>query len=217
MPTKTKLTQAQKNAAFKRLKPAQQRVRIAKDVLKQLDLKKIIPKEGTYVSLGGEGLFKKGGAVKQGDLQSILCGKDVESCHVCALGSVFVGAVRLADEVRSNVLYNGEEHVGGDAYEPIYARRLSASGVFVRDYLSRFFTDLELDVMESYFETSSFSRSPEGDKICEEAAKRGERVAKPETRMRRLMQSIVDNRGKLVMPGTKKVILEPVIAEVDAP
>lgn len=67
---------AKKNLAFASLSNAEKRVQIAKDVLAQLALKKLIPEQGTYVE-----------------------SSNGESCTACALGALFAcTAVRVGNK-----------------------------------------------------------------------------------------------------------------------
>lgn len=82
------------NKTFLAASPAEKRVMIARDALKQLKLGKIIAKRGKFV----EGLFRMGDKNPENmELQKVL--PDI-NCKVCGLGSLFVSQVRFIDNCK---------------------------------------------------------------------------------------------------------------------
>src|SRR5579885_1896683 len=93
------------NAAFAKLSKAEQRVAIAKDVLKQLKAKKIRPKFGVYLGMPSRSddlNFRKhlipnlmDEKLNDKDLQEVL--QKIPTCEACALGSMFYCSVKKYD------------------------------------------------------------------------------------------------------------------------
>lgn len=85
---------AQLNAAFKKAKPEQRRVMIAKDALKQLKAEKFIASPGTWAAVR----YSSGASPHSRDaLQPILLKPGI-SCKCCGAGAIFLSHVRLANE-----------------------------------------------------------------------------------------------------------------------
>lgn len=124
-------------------------VRIAKDVLLQLDLRSLVATQGTY-------LHAPDAEFKIGDLQSQLVGKNgvagklKKKCNVCAIGSMFVAKV-----ARDNT-YRVGSHNEGDGW------RFNDDDM--RDLLKEAFTTDELIEIEDLFEKGEDSAF---DDICE--------------------------------------------------
>lgn len=121
-----------KQEAFAKLRPEEQRVAIAKDVIKQLRLKTLKAEHGTYLNLDKA-------AEVNGDAQ--LCDViDGQKCEVCALGGMMIASVLLANELKvSEVWWGGDRlyGIGGEA---------------CLSYLSRFFPYEQLKEIEAAFE-----------------------------------------------------------------
>lgn len=142
------------------------RVLIAKDVLKQLDAKKLVATEGTYLEFEN---------VKFSDsdfLHEVLA---ETKCEVCALGSLYYSRVQLANETKCGVTYTWH-------YDDKTRYGVSRSGTIEEDLL-QYFDGEDLNAIETYFEG------------WREASGFSEKNSDPETRMRKIMQNIVDNNG----------------------
>jgi hypothetical protein len=83
---------AKANARFKALPKAKQRVAIAKDVLLQLKLKKIVATPGTYCKSSNLSLRQTP------DLQKALLKYKNATCNVCGIGAAFLSMARLGDD-----------------------------------------------------------------------------------------------------------------------
>lgn len=109
MKTKTKATKKPKlskmelqikklNAAYQKATPAQRRVMIAKDALKQIETGQINPMSGTYINLWGDGHVEEGKP-----LQPVLLDEaSAISCDCCAKGAMFISCVRLSNRYHGN-------------------------------------------------------------------------------------------------------------------
>lgn len=130
-----------RNKRFQKLDRMQQRVAIAKDALAMLDAKKLIARRGVYAS-----------PTNWEDINLLpdnaSCAAELaaaEQCKVCALGSIFMGAVHrgaVAEDcnISKFSLFDSDD----DA---------------MRDMLEPYFTESELWSMENYFESYSYSKS----------------------------------------------------------
>jgi hypothetical protein len=188
-------TTAERNKAFGKLSPARQRMAIARDVLAQLATGKIVAESGTYFdSL----TFKVRGAGTQ--LQKSL--QQMESCDVCAIGSLFVCGV-----LKANALTAGEAGVSGDYI---------GSGIMT-SYLSRFFTREQLGLIESAFETDTgYAESP-SSLSARDAVRFGNHVNDladqlnadnyDEIKLQLIMQNIIKNKGTFVPTQLPKLTI----------
>lgn len=103
---------------------AQKRVVIARDVVKQLDAKKIIAEAGVYLSVPIPRLTRIN--------QEILSGPASPVCRVCALGALFISRIRLFDA------FDGTT-TSLDRFDLICS-------------LQRIFGERRLDTIENFFE-----------------------------------------------------------------
>jgi hypothetical protein len=119
------------NARFKKLSRAEQRVAIAKDVIAQLRAKRFIA-ESIYFQLG------------KGDDISIYVDDDAPAaacimqtgCQVCGIGSIFTGAVLKDPKIKMSDVDSGDRD---DQVQ----------------YLRRWFSERQLDLIENYFESNT--------------------------------------------------------------
>lgn len=191
------------NAAFDKLSPSEKRVAIARDVLTQLDAGRITAESGVYVrSFELVNLIDE--SAKDVQLQSLL--PAVDECNVCALGSMFICGVNIANKLPvKGVTTYGEEVSGRDA----------------KKYLRRFFTNGQLGLIESAFETtdmlSNYSRVSKRDNDLVGTAIRFGRLfdledydLQDEIRLRAIMENIIVNNGtfKPEVRPTKRWVTE---------
>ncbi len=173
-----------RNAAFRKLPKAQQRVAIAEDVIAQLRLKKFVA-DSTYFSWGDriEGTNVQGTwSAKEADLDLSVCISQVQ-CSVCGIGSLFAGAVLNADKLKLN-------DFTGDRREEV-------------EYLQRWFTKKQLDLVECFYERWDYSTRYDFNILQFD----GEReiylphtpifgTSDPTKRLKKIMENIVSNGGK---------------------
>lgn len=83
---------AERNAEFSKMSRMEQRVAIAKDVLAQLDLKEIVAKNGSYISIrNSDSLYDLYSASPDGTSNYEELMSDPENkCNVCAIGAAAV-------------------------------------------------------------------------------------------------------------------------------
>lgn len=182
--TREQLT-AEANAAFAKMTPEQKRVQIAKDVLGQLDAKRIKARHNSWV------IARKPdeGFKTTGPGQQVCEAIKAVPCQACAIGAVFVCAVERANALKvcdvDPWVTDGDFNLNNE--ERIF------------DYLRRFFSDEQIEIVETAFEAGD-GFFTEFDEHADEAtwleAKRwGRSVRSAETRMRLIMKNIVMHNG----------------------
>lgn len=198
---------------FKEMTKSEKRVAIARDVLLQLRTNKYVPKLGVWVS-SEEDLIRPGDENKQ--LQEVLKGK---VCQVCAVGSVFVSAVRLFNRLKcKDAVERFRLNSNGTIYGVVNEVGFDEAEV----YLDRFFSDHQIVLMEIAFEkgngrycfsASSFEyalRSGGYDetylraryhRYC--ALKFGLQYKSNTDRMKAIMKNIIRNKGEFRPPLAK--------------
>lgn len=165
------------NKAFEKLSPAEKRVAIARDVLAQISLKRLIPTNGRWLSGKDDNdLFSAKDEKKDLELQEIL-GKKRE-CKGCALGGMFMCAVELADKLKVSDLSSDTREENSMQQEDVFA------------YMKKFFTLDQLNKIESAFE--------QGDGATEDSdgAHWLSSEGDASERMRLIMENIIVNKGK---------------------
>lgn len=157
---------------------AEARVAIAEDVIETLDVGRMYVSSGTgYHRLRdwAKGVFGKYEATA---LSLRVRGKT--RCTVCAIGAACLSAVGLYNDAQQLE----DETLG--IYGP--------DSDNMRDVLARWFTRVQLDLIESAFEKDYFGIDANGDAL-RRAIKFGERYLGDEERLRAIMGNIIDNDG----------------------
>ena len=163
------------NAAFKKMNRARKRVQIAKDVIKQISLKRFSTEMCGYFEVAKnpneneKRLYGK-------DLQGVL--KKTPTCYVCGIGAVFVAAVDRLNKIQLSVTQDGRN---------IYVEYLNKLNLF---------TQLEMTTIEHAFEGwERFSpwRVPK---------QKFETTENTIDRLARIMEVIISHKG---MPFTEKL------------
>ncbi len=205
------------NAAFKAMTAAEKRVAIAKDVLKHIKSAVVLPMTGAYVQSGLEEKdFKKFVGLRTKDVQLQDIYAATKTCDVCALGAMFFCTVKVANNLTlDKIQYTpshidiGDEEIGSPGQSDIYR------------YMERYFNRDQLALIESAFECEWMEdhdrRSSANDKERTGAndKKRTMEMAVASDmfelsmsnteRMTRIMQNIIDNKGKFVVPVGESV------------
>lgn len=160
---------------FAALSPAEKRVAVAKDVIAQLDAKKIVALCGSYVSITPKEneIFS---LEPDDEMQTVLAGR---VCDACALGSLFICAVAklddcTADSVQFDKHYDVDYYMRDDPYE----------------YLGQFFEHEQLHRIEQAFEGYAGWSDDDGANYIDEDAER---------RLRVIMKNIIDNNGTFTL------------------
>lgn len=187
------------NAEFAILSHQEKRVAIAKDVLKQLDARRLVAQSKTWL-VGGAGTIR----ITEEDHEKPLCQllASQESCNVCALGGILVSAAKLANAATVNDV-----------------RDKNTEGYFVVDmftmlpYLKNFFDESQLRLIELAFERGDGGYSPASQADYEAAeifAQQKTYLAGDEvdddTRLRLIMECVVRNNGTFVPKDVRHVL-----------
>lgn len=184
------------NTTFARATPAQKRVIIAKDVIAALNSRKIVATTGLYVDedplvdvvLTEKDLDK--------DYRQVL--PKLEECQACAVGSMFLCAVKRADNLplrETNLLaeiQDNKEWGDGKA-----AATLAEVHPGFHSYLTRFFDRDQIYLMENAFEQSSIHERVRV--VC--------LYGDDEERLRMIMENVVRNRGRF-QPNDRKMLAQ---------
>ena len=123
------------NRRFDKMTASQKRVQIARDVIKQVELKRVTPTRGVYVENFGVAF-----PINSSEF-SELSKSQLDSCSACALGSMFLSAV---DRKNKLSMLNMGSYVPG--------QHLNLYSDDTRDYLGKFFSQEQLAEIEDSFE-----------------------------------------------------------------
>lgn len=168
-------------------------VKIAKDVLAQLRLKRFRATPGTYVKINSKEVDKlcmgddvtKLDAVMESSFKEFFKRDKQVTCQVCALGAAFVSMVNIENECSVEEVMNEEQ---------MWPR------------LEKYFGRANIDLMETAFECSSYQNA-DSDISCEllEAASDwGSRYDNNTERMQAIMRNVIRNNGDFKLP--KKIL-----------
>jgi hypothetical protein len=166
---------------------AEKRVEIARDVLKQIKIGRLIPKKGTWVaSEYNEVLIEK-------ETNSKLEVRDViknKKCNTCALGSIFISAIDKFDKLKVKDLYRYR------SLEDFNICSFETEDIF--KYLKRFFSNEQLGLMEMAFELRDgyFSKIINPNLVI----KWGEQYHNSYDRLRAIMLNLIRNKGTFIVP-----------------
>lgn len=168
------------NRRFRSMNRMQQRVAVAKDVLKLLDTKRAVAKRGTYMGVteatndkisGNKVVFPPGMKLKR------LVHVPSVQCEVCGIGAVFMAAVACrgvdGDHIALLEMYNNRDSF------------LSPLRGYMIEHLAPYFTAEELHAMEGFFEDYSHRYDMSDDDA-----------------LRALMEAIINSKGVEVVPST---------------
>lgn len=129
------------NAAFKKATKAEKRVMIAKDVLTQIKAKRYIAESGTWVDPNWNIRNEIDGTES---VQKLFADRTIETCNVCALGSLFMSCTNLNNNTCiSDIHYGGECSLLGERIE---------EGDTLSNGLNKIFSKKQLQLIEVYFE-----------------------------------------------------------------
>lgn len=209
---KLKAKLKRENAAFRKLSKKDQRIAIAKDVIKLLKTDKIIARS-SYLTLGNYDEFSDVFDSDLADIMvdtsdddehdtcaiinpkiakldaSLLLEQMLPACEVCGIGSLFVAALRKNDKM---TIEHFKDKVLDDATRDHEV-----------EYLAKWFDSQQLDLIEEYFEDRSGcdSESPIYS------------VVEQDKRLVMIMENIVSNKGEFDPHRGKHAIPEPEASE----
>lgn len=153
---------------FEELSIPLQKRRIVKDAITQIRAGIIVPAQGDYFTLLSNSEFK--------DLQKILKLKQEETCEACAKGTLFAACVLNVNKVKKN------EAIGDEKFQ--------------KRKLKKWFSPLELDMIETAFEgeeivDSTNKITPEMREAC---VNFGEEFYDPKERLLAILENILENK-----------------------
>jgi hypothetical protein len=214
---------ARENRLFEKLSPADKRVQIARDVLSQIELKKFIPESGVWLGSGDSGgseLFSMKDVEKDAELRDVI--NKTEVCTGCALGGIFMCAIKRVDDLKIGQLaavkeakHNVKQY--GYDLEDALTHDMGPDLVDILKYMKRFFTENQLELIELAFEIGSGGISSDGSAAHESARSflvvdedryhddESEGIINNDSdRLRLIMENIIVNKGTF-MPAQKPV------------
>jgi hypothetical protein len=179
------------NAAFKKATKAEKRVMIAKDVLAQIKAKRYIPESGTWVDPNWNIRNEIDGTES---VQKLFADRTIETCNVCALGSLFMSCTNLNNNTCvSDINYGGEGTEIGERIQ---------DGDTLSNGLNKIFSKKQLQLIEVYFETGDGWFGEDSRHV----AYFNDAYPDDEDRLVEIMKNIVANDGTFV-PSKLKIPL----------
>jgi hypothetical protein len=214
MSTKKQLTEAQqaeevkrrnkrirdRNYRFGKMTRAQQRVTLAKDIIKNVISGKFIAEQGSYVSFNYDNyvdnvraqalIADARGSGTQDKLQMCQVFEAAEKCTVCGIGGAYVAAVLRADKLT----LDRAGSLGND--------------VPMRKYLDQFFSREQQALIECAFEgDSTFQYISHDSNVtgaqttrakARSASKFGQKFDEPDERLIAIMENVIENDGTFI-------------------
>lgn len=171
---------SEKNKKFWAMTKPQQRVAVAKDVIKQLNNGFLDAREGVYFRPEFNEIIE----IPQLDKAITQIKKQGGHCTVCGIGGCFVSLVRLGDKVET-------EEIFGVFIEP----RDSGDDYKMKQLLRKVFTPDQLSMIECAFERyTGHGDAPYQDRI--KAAQFGRQYSDSKNRLIAIMKNIIKNKGE---------------------
>jgi hypothetical protein len=183
-----------RNAKFNSMTDKQKRVAIAKDVLASIKVRKFKIQQGTYCALSFD---NKINTDEELNLQELMINNKIQSCKVCAIGSIFMSRVSLGNDynINPNAHYEGETNIDDD--EMLY----SLVGIF---------SERQLRLMEYIFEgydiTGYFNGEDEYDQFHDMLKSFSKKYRTPTAKLKAIMENVISNDGEFII--TKEIKVE---------
>jgi hypothetical protein len=181
----------EKNSQFENASAAMKRVMIAKDVIGHLKVKNILPYKGKYFD-GGP--FPEIGETTKSkvSLQEVL--PEMKACKVCAIGGMFYSSIAINNKFKADVIDKN--------YGEIYSE---FDGDEVKKKLGRFFSNYQMALIETAFESEDFSeengiyemskvKTLEFSRAFYFCTDKGKRINSQEAIVK-IMNNIIENEG----------------------
>lgn len=176
------------NAAFEKMSPAEKRVQIARDVIAQLNSKRLIAEAGLWLTADA-GLFNEKDIKSDPEVKDLL--SKVKECRGCALGGMFMCAVERANKLKFSQLECGKNFE--PEYDDIGDEAISMNDTF--SYMKKFFTQHQLELIEAAFEQGVGVVYGRGTGPFNQAVDFANDIDDPSIRMRLIMENIIKNKG----------------------
>lgn len=173
------------------LNPAEQRVEIARDVLKQIRCKKLVAERGSWVYLCDQYAVVTASEI-QNHVPLKQCLAKAPVCHVCAIGSLFVGVVNRDETFLAQDL----------SLLQLDTIRSRSSPEFRQFFLilNRYFDFEQLQQMEAMFELRKAMFELGNRTYVASAVRYGFAYADSEDRLCAIMKNIIRNKGEFKIP-----------------
>jgi hypothetical protein len=159
-------------------------VKVAKDIIKQIDLKVIKPIEGVYVEDLNGAKACEVAQLSDSKKQAKVLQKE---CEACALGSMFLSLVKIDNKFQ---FYAWDDEENMDSI-------VEVSEYEMRGRLEDVFTAEQLALIEGAFEVWGGDEEANSDDSVR-AYKFGNRYKTPKRRLRAICLNIIDNKGLFV-------------------
>lgn len=172
-----------RNRRFRSLGLKEQRIKIIKDVIASLTSNKYSATQGLYVKLPSSKLAK----FSRYEQLNIALEDVSESCRVCGIGGIFLSAVTLNNKY---TVGDYDSHDGGSSK--------------LRDYLNPWFSDDQLDLIETAFERDSTMSKHSGNDV-DLARDFGRKYLASKLRLLAICNNILENKGEFVPPNLSKI------------
>jgi len=178
--------------AFKELTVRGQKMRIVRDAISQIQKKVIVPKNGDYLTLTDNKSIQERDdyffSRKARNIQKILLKGQPNTCQACAKGSLFASCV-----ISTNNVYTIKHEYDDEKFQ--------------KKKLHKWFSDLELDMIETAFEERVIADSERklakyngyGEKterkteLGIKCSKFGKLYKKPDKRLLAILENILKN------------------------
>ncbi len=167
---------------FKEVSASEKRILIAKDVIRHVKTEEYRIRKGVYLDLPKK-LFSATNANRK--IQSLF-GK-IESCRVCALGSIFMSKCNIADGqlLGYNDMYSGDY---GFFYNTL-GKYFSLSQLMLIE--AAFETDLSINSLDKFYS----DQEKVSHKKMDAAVAFGEKYNKASIRLEAIMENLIKNKG----------------------
>lgn len=171
---------------FQNLPPTEQRIRLAQDVIKHIQTKKLFALEGTYLLFGKDDNPDNHFDIIDNHMTTELknyIAKEEANCVVCAIGALFITEVMYTNDVSMASMRHPE-------------------GINMYLRLQNYFQEEQLSLIEAAFEISAYCAEKHGNEemLAYKAEDFGALFETDEDRMIAIMQNIIDNRGEFSPP-----------------
>ncbi len=176
-----------RNAAiFKKATKAQKRVMIAKDVLAQIKDKRYSALQNSWVVARYKYGFMPD---NESGVQELFAHKKIKHCKVCALGGLFMSCINLNNSTTHADFSVESENIG----KMIWKNEKFSNG------LDKFFTKLQLRLIEFYFECGEgFFSAPNLCVHYDRAELFYNKYPNHKNRLKAIMKNIIKNNGTFV-------------------
>jgi len=184
----TKLTMTAKNKAFWNLPKEKQRILVAKDVLKQIQMRSLKVKQGTYFGIWApKKRFEIEKPKEKLDQFLLQIKNENAKCEVCGIGSCFISLVRLGNNAKTSTFF-GEGAING-FYE--------ANDGDMRPLLRKVFPSSQITLIESAFEMTTilYDNAKHSYEHRIKARDFGQKYKSDENRLKAIMRNIIKNKG----------------------